>query len=273
MSLEYEDRGDGAAVVLLHGWPVTARHWRYLVPALLDGGHRVLSVTLAGLGDRGIAHGPYTKVDLARQVRDLLVARRVGSAVIVGHDWGGTVAYLLVADEPDLVDGLVVEEEVPPGIDVGLPEPGRSHYPSWHGPFLRAAGLAEGLVPGREDVLYRTFLTQSAGPAGLEPGVLDAYVAAYTHAGRLSATLGYYRSQNDDVAAVRRRAIRPLAGPVVTVGGGYGMGRAVHDAFDRLAGQVEHVQVDSAGHYPLEQHPPTAAELALRLPHPIGRAL
>jgi hypothetical protein len=56
----------------------------------------------------------------------------------------------------------------------------------------------------------------------------------------------------------------------VTVGGGYGMGHAVHDAFTRLADQVAHIQVDNAGHYPLEQHPPITTELALRLPHPVG---
>jgi pimeloyl-ACP methyl ester carboxylesterase len=268
--VKHEDYGDGPAVVLMHGWPVTAQHWRHLIPALLGAAYRVLPVTLPGLGDRGAVDSPLDKVTLAHQVRDLLVARHAAPAVLVGHDWGGTVAYLVAADAPEVVAGVVIEEEIPPGVDVDLPEPGLSHYPNWHGPFLRAPDLAESLVPGREDALYRAFLTQSAGPAGLDPDIIDGYVAAYADTGRLAATMGYYRSHHDDAAAVRRRATRPLAVPVVTVGGGYGMGHAVHDAFTRLADQVAHIQVDNAGHYPLEQHPPITAELALRLPHPVG---
>jgi len=263
--LEFDDRGAGPVVALIHGWPVTGRHWRHLAPALLAAGNRTLVITLPGLGSRCEANGPFDKVALARQVRDLLVAREARPVALVGHDWGGTVAYLVAADTPDLVSRLVVEEEIPPGVDVDLPEPGRSHYPDWHGSFLRAPGLAEHLIPGREDVFYRAFLTQSTGPVGLEPDALNTYVAAYADAGRLPATLGYYRSQHDDVAAVRRRASRPLTAPVITVGGGYGMGTAVHDAFARLGNRVEHIQVQDAGHYPLEQDPPTAAELAQRL--------
>lgn len=270
MQPEYDDQGNGPTVALLHGWPVTARHWRHLVPGLLDAGFRTLVVTLPGLGGRADAPGPFDKETLAGQIRALLVTRRASPALVVGHDWRGTVGYLVAADAPDLVAGLVVEEEIPPGVEVDLPEPGRSHYPDWHGPFLRAPGLAEGLLPGREDVFHRAFLAQSAGPAGLDPDVLNTYVGAY--ADRLPATLGYYRSRRDDAAAVRRRAARPVAAPLITVGGGYAMGLAVRDAFALLAADVEHLQVPTAGHYPLEQHPQSATELARRLLRVVGRS-
>jgi pimeloyl-ACP methyl ester carboxylesterase len=148
---------------------------------------------------------------------------------------------------------LVVEEEMLPGVDAVVPEPGRSHYPAWHGPFNRAVGLAEALVPGREDSYYGTFLRQSAGPAGLSAEAERTYLASYRQPAALAATLGYYRTAQADREAVARRAQTPLAVPVLTVGGQFGMGRGVADCFAQVARHVDHVQIDGAGHYPAEQ--------------------
>ncbi|WSQ64325.1 alpha/beta hydrolase [Streptomyces sp. NBC_01216] len=81
--------------------------------------------------------GGFAKQELAGDVARLVGHLGIARYAVVGHDWGGTVGYLLAADHPDRVSALVVEEELLPGIDVVIPEPGRSHYPSWHGPFFQ----------------------------------------------------------------------------------------------------------------------------------------
>lgn len=250
-----EDRGSGEVVLLLHGWPVTALHWRFLIPALLAAGRRVIVVGLPGLGVLEAAIGPYDKQTLARDVRGLVDRVGLDRFAVVGHDWGGTVGYLLARDVGSRVRMLVVEEEIPPGSEATIPEPGRSHYPTWHGPFLRSRGLAEALVPGREDVLYRTFLIESAGPTPLDSTALNAYVTAYSTLQALTATLGYYRTAREDAAAMREHASEPLVAPVLTIGGEFGMGTAVADAWSAVGTQVQHLQVPRAGHYPLEQSP------------------
>lgn len=268
--MRFHDEGSGPAVVLLHGWPVTALHWRSTTPALLAAGLRVVTVTLPGLGESDApgndrahrshddrAERPYDKQSLSRDVAQLVTELDLGTFAVVGHDWGGTVGYLLAADLRGKVSTLIVEEEIPPGVEATVPEPGHSTYPAWHGPFLRAPGLAEALVPGREDDFHRLFLLQSAGPAGLDPLATAAYLAAYRRRGALAPTLGYYRTAVDDAAAVRRRAAVELDLPVLTIGGEFGMGTAVRDAFTGLASHVEHLQVPGAGHYPAEQSPDT----------------
>lgn len=249
------DEGAGPVVVLLHGWPVTGYHWRHTVPALVRAGLRVLTVELRGLGGSSRGPGPFDKETLSAEVADALDRLKVERFAVVGHDWGGTVGYLLAADHPDRVDALVVEEEMLPGVDASIPEPGRGRYPTSHGPFNRAPGLAEALVPGREDEYYGAFLRHSGGPAGLSADAERTYLAAYRQPDSLAATVGYYRTVEADREAVRRRKTTPLALPVLTVGGEFGMGRGVEECFARVAERVEHVQLDGAGHYPAEQRP------------------
>ena len=185
-----QDEGSGPAVVLLHGWPVTPSHWRHVIPPLLDTHHRVLTVVTPGLaGGRDILTS-YAKEAVADAVLQTLDGQGLTSFAVIGHDWGATVAYLLAADNGGRVSALVAEEEIPPGVVTGIPEPGRSHYPTWHGPFLRSPGAGRspaagsgGRVPSRVPRRERR-----AGPPGA--AVLDEYLAAYRGEDALAATLG-----------------------------------------------------------------------------------
>ncbi|HJW22342.1 MAG TPA: alpha/beta hydrolase [Candidatus Limnocylindrales bacterium] len=265
VEIAVEEAGTGRTVVLLHGWPVTAYHWRHTIPVLAAAGLRAITVELRGLGASSSHGGPFDKEVLAGDVVRLLDRLAVASFAVVGHDWGGTVGYLLAADLPGRVTALAVEEEMLPGIGAVVPEPGARYYPSWHGPFLRAPGLAEALVPGREDAFYGTFLGDSAGPEPLADDAVATYLAAYRRPSALEASVGYYRTASADAEAVRRRAAKPLAIPVLTVGGEFGMGRAVAASFGAVADHVEHRQVAGAGHYPAEQQPDVVNDALVRL--------
>jgi len=246
-------------VVLLHGWPVTTLHWRHLGRPLRSAGFEPVPIALPGLGVAAAGVPGFRKHDLAAWLRAELDRRRLERFAVVGHDWGATVATLLAATCPEAVTALVVEEEILPGIEVDLPEPGRGHYPTWHGPFNRVPGLADRLVPGREDAYYGAFLRASAGPHGLEPDVVDDYVEAYRADGVLQASLGYYRTGREDRADVGRLRATPIRTPVLAIGGRYAMGSAVAAGLRPIATDVTGIVLDRAGHYPLEQQPDAAA--------------
>ena len=195
-------------------------------------------MTLPGLGAPAADIRSFRKSDLARWLQGQLASRGLTRFALVGHDWGGTVAVLLAAAAPRAVTALVVEEEVLPGIEVDIPAPGAEHYPAWHGPFNRAPGLAEQLVPGRESAYYGTFLRESAGPAGLDLAVLSSYVDAYTTDGVLEAGLGYYRARAEDIADVRSVRDDPIRTPVLAIGGRYAIGDAVAAGLRPLATDV-----------------------------------
>ncbi|MFJ3921472.1 alpha/beta fold hydrolase [Streptomyces sp. NPDC090022] len=253
--------------VLLHGWPVTTGHWRHLVPALEAAGVATIPVTLPGLGATPAPDvNDYRKAALAERVRTRLAREGVTHYAVVGHDWGATVGYLMASAAPESVRALVVEEEILPRVDIEIPPAGRSHYPAWHGPFNRAPGLAERLVPGREAAYYGAFLQQSAGPTGLDADVLHAYVEAYSAPGVLDAGLAYYRTRSEDVDSIRALAQRPISAPVLAIGGRHAMGMAVAEGLAALATDVTLV-FEQSGHYPAEQEPERVNNAIARFLH------
>jgi pimeloyl-ACP methyl ester carboxylesterase len=108
---------DGPPVVLLHGFPATWYTWHRQVPALAAAGHRVVVPDLPGYGrsekPRGL--GAYRMPALVEVVAALLESVADRSAVVVGHDWGGSIAWFLADRNPDLLDRLAVLNGPHPG--------------------------------------------------------------------------------------------------------------------------------------------------------------
>lgn len=246
-------------VVLLHGWPVTQKHWRHLLPALSRAGFACLPLSLPGLGTPAAVPEDFRKTSLAGWVIDAVEAAGVDRFALIGHDWGATVAAHVASLRPDSVPALVVEEEVLPGVAVELASPGADHYPSWHGPFNRVPGLGERLVPGNEAAYYGTFLMQSAGPEGLADEVMSDYVAAYSTPGVIEPSLAYYRTRTEDIADTKRLIDTPIMTPVLAMGGRFAMADAVEAGMRHIANDVIGTVSEVAGHYPAEQEPEKSA--------------
>ncbi|MBV1909533.1 MAG: alpha/beta hydrolase [Kangiellaceae bacterium] len=257
--IEVMDQGTGQVVVLIHGWPITPYHWRFILPALHRAGYRTLSITLRGLGGQSEGAGNLEKSTIANEVRLLLDKLEVAKYAIIGHDWGGTIAYLLSIRNPTECKALIVEEEIFPGIDVDIPHPGSEYYPKWHGPFNRAIGLAEELIQGREAIYYRKFLLESAGKNKLDDRAIYEYVSAYTMdqniESQLGYSLGYYRTSKQDSEQIKLSIVNSLDIPILAVGGEFGMGKAVEQGLRRIGSNLSGIVCEGAGHYPIEQTP------------------
>ncbi|HEY8320154.1 MAG TPA: alpha/beta hydrolase [Amnibacterium sp.] len=254
--LDVEDTGRGPVVVLVHGWPVTALHWRHVIPALTQSGYRAVAIEARGLGENSTGSGDLSKATLAGEVLAVLDALGIGRFAVVGHDWGGTIAVLMAAQQPGRVAAVVVEEDVPPGIEVEATE--SETYPTWHLPLFQAPeGVAERLLAGRHDATVDAYLDGSAGPSGLDFDAQFAYMGAYAGDDHLKTTLALYRAEQADAQAVRRATRRRLQVPGLAVAGRFGRGRQVAEALSRSVSRVHAVVAADAGHYPAEQAPDT----------------
>jgi pimeloyl-ACP methyl ester carboxylesterase len=97
---------DGRPVLALHGWP--QHHWAYH-DLLADPppGMRVIAPDLPGYGWSGPPPHKWAKEDVASDVLALLDALRLDRVLLVAHDWGGYVGYLMVLRAPERFDGYL----------------------------------------------------------------------------------------------------------------------------------------------------------------------
>lgn len=111
LSFDVDDSaGGGELVVLLHGFPQTRRMWRSVTPALLDAGFRVIAPDQRGYspGARPRRRRDYVLAELAADVVALADTVGVERFHVVGHDWGGAVAWQLGATRPERLRSLSV---------------------------------------------------------------------------------------------------------------------------------------------------------------------
>src|SRR4051794_13802916 len=97
---------DAPPIVLLHGWPQHWWIWRRVMPDLAKT-HRVYAPDLRGFGWSDAPAGRYSKMGLACDVERLLDELGIDTCTLVGHDWGGYVAFLTAIRAPERVDRLV----------------------------------------------------------------------------------------------------------------------------------------------------------------------
>jgi epoxide hydrolase 4 len=110
VSLHVAAAGNGPHVVLLHGFPEFWYCWRHQISALVQHGFTAIAPGLRGYNDsdrpRGVAS--YRCRELVADVAGLIRSLAGGEATVVGHDWGGIVAWRLAALHPELVSKLVI---------------------------------------------------------------------------------------------------------------------------------------------------------------------
>jgi pimeloyl-ACP methyl ester carboxylesterase len=104
------ERGDGPAVVFLHGFPELAFSWRHQLPALADAGFRAIAPDLRGYGRTTAPPdvSDYRMSELIADVHGLLDALELERATFVGHDWGTLILWQMAMLAPDRIERLVI---------------------------------------------------------------------------------------------------------------------------------------------------------------------
>ena len=255
--LHYWIGGEGAPVVLLHGWPETGYAWRAVAPTLLAAGYTVVVPDLRGLGDSSRPGGGYDRLTMAEDIRRLVRDRlNLGPVLLVGHDWGGSTAAAWAGAHPDDVRRLVVIEAQPRG-PWSKPEP-------WFYAFHKALGFPEAMTAGRE----RTYLTWFYRNFALDPDAItdaeiDVYMRTYGSPEGMRAGFELVRALPRDVEANARAAKTPSPVPVLAIGGAKGMSSAVADNLRPLFTEIRGEIIPNAGHFVPEEAPRPLADLIL----------
>ncbi|MFB4317569.1 alpha/beta fold hydrolase [Actinomadura sp. 21ATH] len=108
-TIHYEDHGSRATVVFLHGNP-SSHMWRKILP--LVGAGRLIAPDLIGMGRSGKPVGDHRFADHARYLDAFFDALGLDDIVLVGHDWGGALAFDWATRNPDRVRGVAFFETI-----------------------------------------------------------------------------------------------------------------------------------------------------------------
>jgi pimeloyl-ACP methyl ester carboxylesterase len=198
VSLEVSELGPakGPPVVLLHGFPQGAYAWRHQMKALAAAGFRAIAPDQRGYNrsDKPEGIAAYRIDRLAGDVAGLLDALELPRAHIVGHDWGGTIAWTLASLHPARVQRLVTLNGPHPrhAAKLILTNP-RQLRRSWYMFLFQIPGVVERMMA------QPAFVPRTLKGAAVQRGAFDEETysvmrAAIAQPGAPRAMLSWYRA-------------------------------------------------------------------------------
>jgi epoxide hydrolase 4 len=254
--LHYVAAGQGPLALLLHGFPEFWYSWRDQLTTLAPR-RRVVALDLRGYNlSEKPPHG-YDLATLAADVRGAIEAFGERQADIIGHDWGGVLAWAMGIREPDYVRRLVVLNAPHLGrMTYELRHPGQMRR-SLYAAFFQLPGLPErALAYNNFSVVWRTFRTIDPGHAWLADQDIARYVAAMARPGALHAALTYYRELMRHGAATLG-PVRVITAPTLLFWGELDpyLGPALADGLDEWVRDVRVKRFPTLGHWINQQEP------------------
>ena len=205
------ERGGAPLVLLLHGFPQTRHTWRHQVPALAEAGYRAVAPDQRG-------YSPGARPDPA-ELGNYGIDRLVGDALaladaagagpdqpfhLVGHDWGGAVAWLVAARHPERLHSLTVLSRPHPGAfrrAFQADADGQRHRSRHHKAFLDSATGPRLLEDGARR------LRATLADQGVAAGAVDEYLSVLGEPAALEAALGWYRAAAGDLSAMEAAVV------------------------------------------------------------------
>lgn len=276
VELDVATAGDPAApaIVLLHGFPESHRTWRHQIPELAKT-HFVIAPDQRGFARSSKPEGAenYTP---DKTVGDLIaLADHFGKDrfVLIGHDWGGAIAWMAALQHPNRVERLIIVNAPHPFVfQKSLFDDMAQRAASQYIRLFRNPGLEAQLEAMGLGTFFDTTFARHADPALLAPE-RDAYLDEWSQPGAMTAMLNWYRASAIVVPGMDETPERPafldgpfppLQMPVLVI---WGMGDTALlpvqlEGLDALVPDLKVVQVD-AGHFvPWEN--PEAVNTAIR---------
>jgi pimeloyl-ACP methyl ester carboxylesterase len=255
---------DGPLVLLLHGFPEFWWTWRDVLPALAESGFRAVAMDLRGYGGSDKTPNGYDLLTLAQDVSGVVKAIGGRSAVLVGHGWGGYVAWAAAVLHAREVSALaVVSAPHPTAMLAGLRT---SSVAARHVLAMQVPWRPERRLADPASGYLRDHLVAWSGPDSAFPD--QHAVATYQRAIGLwpssHCALEYHRwlfrsLTRADGRHFRRSMRPPVSQPVLVVTGADDPAMTpdvVRRSRDHVVGELTERVLPGVGHFPHEEDPP-----------------
>ena len=215
-------QGEGDLVVLLHGFPEFWYSWRYQIPALARH-FKVVVPDLRGYNDSDKPSSGYDLDTLSQDVRGTIAALGYRSAHIVGHDWGGAIAWHLAHTYPESINRLaILNAPHPHQFTQALASNFDQLRRSWYVLALQVPNLPEWVIRNNLKDFVQNIFRENAirkGAFGQEDNQI--YQAALEKPGVLNSIVKYYRQLSAPQTWLKSwgRSLDPITAPTLVLWG------------------------------------------------------
>lgn len=196
IQLHYVTQGDGPLMLFLHGFPEFWYSWRHQIREFSKD-YKVVAVDLRGYNDsdKPKEKSAYVLSELVKDVEGVIRALGYEQCILVGHDWGGAIAWSFAYVYPHMLSKLIVLNLPHPAkFAAGLRTP-QQLFKSWYIALFQLPKLPEILLRANHYAAIRSaFQEQAVNPDAFTEEDLDAFVAAAAKPGALTSMLNYYRN-------------------------------------------------------------------------------
>jgi pimeloyl-ACP methyl ester carboxylesterase len=273
LRMHYVEAGPatGPVVLLLHGFPETWWSWRHQLQPLADAGLRVIAPDLRGYGETD-KQGPFDVDTLVADVCALIESLGGPRQVkVVGHDWGGALAWHLASTRPEFCERLAVLNCPHPVLLrqalVSRPKWAQIKR-SWYMLFFQLPWLPEYLLT-RHDAgnLVRMLRAAAIDRTNFGADELRPFRDAIQRPGAVHAMLGWYRAAMR-AALVGRNTHSPLITATTLLLWGLGDTALGYDdvvpGTERFASRLTIETIEGCGHFVHAERPDRVNPLLLR---------
>ena len=191
--IEGEENND-SLVVLLHGFPEFWYSWRHQILFLAEQGYTVVAPDMRGYNETDKPRTGYDVPNLLRDIEGLITGLGYEKAIIVGHDWGGALAWTFAMRYPEMTQRLIVLNAPHPWALQRELRTFKQLRKSWYIFFFQIPWLPEALLGANHaQAIGRAIYESAVQKAEFPPDLLQLYQATMSKPGALTAALNYYR--------------------------------------------------------------------------------
>jgi pimeloyl-ACP methyl ester carboxylesterase len=253
--IHYVTAGAGHPVLLLHGFPQFWHCWRLLIPVLSQR-FRVIAPDLKGYGDSDKPRGPYDIAALSEEWGEFMNALDVDRFDLVGHDWGGVIAWKMAVDYPGRIRRLGI-----------LNAPFRRWKPQAYVFFFMLPFLPEWVFKRWNDAVIEEVLTRGSYDEehAFAAGDIKVYQDAFRRSGVHKGALAYYRAMWRNARIVKADRLKKIEVPTLALWGVRDVALPVENTFhlERHVRDLRIHYVPMAGHFVQEEQPDIVNEQLL----------
>ncbi len=270
--MHYVTQGEGPLTVLLHGFPEFWYSWRYQIPFLAEHGYTVVAPDLRGYNDTDKPRRGYDVPTLLCDIVGLLSGLGQEKAIIVGHDWGGALAWAFAMRYPAMTERLIVMNAPHPGAMLREIRTLRQLRKSWYMFFFQIPWLPEYmLLRNHANAIGRSLRGSAVQKSVFTREETAKYQESMSKPGAMTAALNYYRQLFRHLPHTSWGTKFHVSAPTLLIWGeqDIALGIELTTGLEQWVDNIEIKRIPDSGHWVQQEQPDKVNEYMLEFLQPM----